>query len=289
MYVKIAHNYKGDPIRAINYVSNRTQDLPYARLENRFPFNTSSNAFKHPDECFVILDKHFKEHDELAKALTEYDTLKIDTNESFADFHSKWETLVTKLDKSEATLAYELKKKLNQKYYNAVYQEDFDLDQLVERCHSLSYKFAERDARIAANPTTSKSSGGRANKEGRAPGTGSTATPGGNARSGGGRFKKNKIPFPEEFRGLTPMTPELKQQLDDQNKCHGCRRVGHKSFEMACPLKQWREANDLAAKNSSLSLSAINAQVADMVRDDRQLRLEGATQGLLTNGETENE
>ena len=132
----------------------------------------------------------------------------MEANKSFSDFHNKWETLITKLDKSEATLAYELKKKLNVKYYNAVYQDDFDLDQLVERCHSLSYKFAERNARIAANPSTSKPSGGKpTQKDGR---TSSTTTS--NTRQGS--RTKNKVPFPEEYRGLPKITSELKAQLD---------------------------------------------------------------------------
>ena len=53
---------------------------------------------------------------------------------------------------------------------------------------------------------------------------------------------------------------------------------------MACPLKQWREANDLTTKSSSLSLNAIQSQVAQMVRDE-QPRIEGRpNQRLLTEG-----
>ena len=279
MKVKIGRDYQGDPVGAIEYISNRTQDRPYDRLEARFPFNGSKNAFKDPNECFDILDKHFKEKDEAARSRAEYKTLQQAPGEAFDEFHSKWETLVYKLDMAESQMASELLDKLNEKYYNAVYQEDYSLDELVERCHTLSYKFAEKAARVASNP----SSNSNASKTQRSGNT-SSNKPGNKSSEPRAR---NKIPFPEDFRGLPPLTDALKAKLREEGKCHSCRQVGHKSFEMVCPIKQWREANKLALSNSTLSISQINTMVAQQVG---QAQLEAApTQGLLTNGDQGNE
>ena len=64
MIVKIQYDYDDNSAEAINYIANRTEGLPYARLKNRFSFNCNKNAFIDYKECFVILDKHFKKHDE---------------------------------------------------------------------------------------------------------------------------------------------------------------------------------------------------------------------------------
>jgi len=232
--------YLAEPKMAVRYLISRTTETAFECLRARHPDFNQTNPFRDPEEVIASLNRQFGEHDRLLKARNEYETIKMKDNESFDEFYTRWEKCVVYLNKTEADQIYELKSRLNKRFYFKVNDgtQYTSLDQVVTRCHNLAYTFTESDLRFP-----------RENRD----------------ENAAARTNSDDIPFPEKYKGLPKLTDTLKAQLDKEDRCYGCREVGHRSFDPSCALKIWRDG-----KTAKLNFASTNQPLAELPNDSNQ-------------------
>jgi hypothetical protein len=262
--------YLAEPKMAVRYLISRTTETAFECLRARHPDFNQTNPFRDPEEVIASLNRQFGEHDRLLKARNEYETIKMKDNESFDEFYTRWEKCVVNLNKPEADQIYELKSRLNKRFYFKVNDgtQYISLDQVVTKCHNLAYTFTESDFRF---PRETRGEKKNASASAAAPSSrkANDRTPG-NASSSNAVTRTNSdgIPFPEKYKGLPKLTDTLKTQLDKEGRCYGCREAGHRSFDPSCALKIWRDGK--TAKLNSASTNIQNQPIAELSNDNDQ-------------------
>jgi len=130
----------------IVYVASRTKGTAFDRLKPRHPDYSTVHPFTYVDRVFEALTRHYGERNRAQKARAAYDELKMKDNESFDDFLARWEACILVFNRSAADQIHELKTKLNRQYFLEVNRQQYDsINQLIDRCHQITYQFNEND------------------------------------------------------------------------------------------------------------------------------------------------
>jgi putative ubiquitin-RnfH superfamily antitoxin RatB of RatAB toxin-antitoxin module len=228
MRVKIRYNIESDQM-AVDYISTRVGGNAFEAVKNHLP--GSAKPYQNAEEMFKTLTVRFGELDRALKARTKFDTIRQGDSEDFELFYTRFDNCVSLLDLSDSELIHQLKSKLNNRYLSKVndgthYQT---LPDIVSRCQRLTYTFAENDAFMPRNRNNKPQSAPTGCSQ--QPRTGQAATPNTTAR----------VVFPEKYKNLPKLTPELRLWCDKERRCYSCREKGHNSIDSTCPLWTFRQ------------------------------------------------
>lgn len=255
---------------ALHYVLSRTTGTAHGMIKPSIPSimklrgsaEYADGHFSSVRECLQSLQDHFGEYDVVGNAQYEMDRLTMGSSDKFSDFYPKFQKINAYLPKvtgpaGQKTETHKLYAKLSAKYKNALRLHDYStMPKLIKLCQKLQQENAVMDdlhprQNQASDKANKKTPNQASNKAPEPPAVGATTT--------GLKAWKDR---PEEFRSLPKMTPELKLQLDAENKCRRCRRAGHTPNDSICPLSEYEKLPTFRVKtepNASASTPAGNA------------------------------
>lgn len=191
-------------------------------------------------------------------------------NELFDEFYTRQKKYIIHLNKTEANQIYELKSRLNKRFYFKVNDgiQYASLDQVITKYHNLAYTFIESDLRFPRenrgekkNTSTSTTAPSSRRTNNRTPGNASSL----NAAA---RTNSNRIPFPEKYKGLPKLTDTLKAQLNKKDRCYNYREVRYRFFNPSYVLKIQR--NGRTVKLNSTSINILNQPLTKLSNNNDQ-------------------
>lgn len=209
---------------------------PYDLLKDKYDERTRSNP-KHNrtlSDAIADLDRAFRSRHIRRNAKAKLESLRMGSNETFAEFYAVFQAQINKLDYHDDDKIDELKFRLNSRFASKILGRNDTYEQLVEYCYALDSELKMYDARRPAsafskgnndplNPAKSKPRLDHATIE-----LGKSTKP----------LSELSLDELKNYRNNLPRSAVIRQRLIDENRCHWCMQQGHTGLDKVCPFNR---------------------------------------------------